>query len=177
MVEELSPNGQAALARADEGYAVFPAYGIVDGVCTCRKGSSCDSPGKHPIPRNGLKAATTDRAQIRKWWRRHPEANICIRTGNGVVVLDVDSLKSLTKLEEEHGPIPETLTVRTGGGGLHYFFRTDRSIRNSVSKIGPGIDIRGEDGYVVTSPSLHASGQRYSVGVDAPLAEYLRGPR
>ena len=169
--ETLSLLCQSALGHAEQGYQVLPVHGVRDGACLCKAGPRCRCAGKHPATLHGLRDATSDPDQIREWWRKNPEANIGIRTGGGFLVLDVDSLESLAWLEHEHGPIPETLTVRTGGGGLHYFFRTNRSIRNSVGKIGPGINIRGEDGYVVTSPSLHVSGQRYSVEVDAPLAE------
>lgn len=170
MHQQMNSLGEAALAYAAKRLAVFPAYGIAEGRCMCAKGSDCDSPGKHPIPRTGLHAATSDVTQIRRWWSQHPNANVCIRTGNGLAVLDVDRIESLAELEADHGPLPRTLTVLTGGGGAHYFFRTDRPLRNSASKVAPGIDVRGEGGYVVAPPSLHISGRSYSVQVDAPFA-------
>jgi hypothetical protein len=73
----------------------------------------------------------------------------------GVFVLDVDADKwgfgSLEALEEEHGEPPPTWTVKTGGGGLHYYFNLppDVEIRNSADKLGRGLDVRGEGGYVL----------------------------
>jgi len=69
---------------------VFPVHGIDDqGRCTCQK-AGCTTPGKHPRTRRGFKDATTDAATIRAWWRKWRSANIGIRTGGDIVVLDVD---------------------------------------------------------------------------------------
>jgi hypothetical protein len=103
--------------------------------------------------------ASTDPGQIRRWWSRWPEANIGIPTGerSGLLVLDIDDhgFTSLDALEEEHGPLPETLTVRTGGGGMHLYLKypPGSGIRNSAGKVGLGLDVRGEGGYVVAPPS------------------------
>jgi hypothetical protein len=100
------------------------------------------------------------------WW---PQANIAIATGalSGLVVLDVDSYKggadSLRALEQCYGPLPETVQQLTGGGGAHYLFAHPGShIGNSTDKVGGGIDIRGDGGYIIAPPSLHKSGTRYS---------------
>ena len=63
---------------------------------------------------------------------------------------------------DEHGDIA-TAVVETGGGGLHYWFRVPDGVevRNSAGKLGPGLDVRGDGGYVIVPPSLHASGKRY----------------
>jgi Bifunctional DNA primase/polymerase, N-terminal len=75
------------------------------------------------------------------------------------MVLDVDAddggLESLTKLEREGVPVPRTARTRTGGGGIHVYFRypSETEIRNSAGLLGPGLDVRGEGGYVVVPPS------------------------
>ena len=166
----LRPLGQAALAYGGQGYKVLPVYGVRDGVCLCKHGPRCRAPGKHPTTAHGARDATSVRDQIREWWRKNPEANIGIRPGGGFLVLDVDSLESLQALVEQHGALPETLTGGTGSGGLHYCFKTDQPIRNS-GKVGPGIDVCGDGGYVVAPPSIHSSGRRYSVELGAPVAE------
>ncbi len=39
------------------------------------------------------------------------------------------------------------------------------------SRIAPGVDVKGDGGYVLTPPSMHPSGRRYEWSVDcAPLA-------
>jgi KaiC/GvpD/RAD55 family RecA-like ATPase len=70
--------------------------------------------------------------------------------------------------------MPTTPKVQSGGGGWHYFFRHPGGIvKNSAEKIAPGLDIRGDGGYVVAAPSLHASGREYAWLIDAtaPLAD------
>jgi hypothetical protein len=144
---------------------------------------------KTPYTTNGHLDATTDRARIHAWWNRYPGANPAMPTGerSGVFVLDVDADKwgfgSLEALEEEHGKLPPTFTVKTGSGGLHHYFRlpADVEIRNSAGKLGRGVDVRGEGGYVLL-PSSTTEGT-YEVlenpGIaDAPawLVALLREP-
>jgi hypothetical protein len=70
---------------------------------------------------------------------------------------------SLQSLEADNGPLPRSLTVLTGSGGLHiYLASPDVKIRSSTSILAPHIDIRGEGGYVVAPPSRHISGNRYT---------------
>jgi hypothetical protein len=136
---------KAALAHAGRGVPVFP----------------CEPGAKRPLTRNGHWDATADRRAIERWWRRQPSANIGLPTGkkSGIVVLDVDvddgGLESLAKLEGEGAPLPKTARTRTGRGGIHVFFRYPGSteIRNSAGLLGPGLDVRGEGGYVVVPPS------------------------
>jgi hypothetical protein len=80
------------------------------------------------------------------------------------MVLDIDpdhgGDESLGNMENQFGQLPDTWTVWTGGGGCHFFFRMpDHDIRNTASKIAPGIDVRGNGGYVVAPPSLHINGK------------------
>lgn len=124
--------------------------------------------GKRPLISTWQQAATTDADQIRGWFRRWPQANIGIATGaeSGIVVLDVDPDKngfhSFEQLQQEI-ELPPTLTAKSGSGGRHYYYRHPLGgrIRNSASKLGPGLDIRGDGGFVVAPPSLHACGQKY----------------
>jgi hypothetical protein len=151
----------AALWYAGLGLPVLPLHWIDDqGRCSCNGKPGC-KPGKHPLIPNGHLGATTDPGQIRRWWSRWPEANIGIPTGerSGLLVLDVDAddhgFTGLIALQEEHGQLPETLTVRTGGGGKHIYLKYPAGceIRNSVGRLGLGLDVRGEGGYIVAPPS------------------------
>lgn len=75
---------------------------------------------------------------------------------SGLVVLDLDDLDAFaTWFAGIDAELPETLTAQTQSGGRHMYFTadTDRPIRNSASKLAPGVDVRGEGGYVVAPPS------------------------
>ncbi len=177
-VENLILSAALDLARA--GIKVFPVYGVSGSSCTCGK-PNCSSPGKHPIPSNGFKAATTEVETIKAWWADHPDANIGLPTGseNGIFVFDIDPKNggdtSLSSLESEHGPLPATLKVKTGSGGQHFYFLYPKGgARNSAGKLGSGIDVRGDGGYVVAPPSMHVAGDRYSWdGFDAMSRDAL----
>ena len=159
----------AALAYAAKGWHVFPCHTPTENGCSCTKREACTDIGKHPRTRNGLSDATTDAAQIRKWWTMWPEANVAIRTGaiSGLVVLDRDDYKggadALEELERTYSPLPETALSLTGGGGQHYVLsHPGTSIKNKVETLGAGLDIRGDGGYIIAPPSLHARGKRYA---------------
>jgi Virulence-associated protein E-like domain/Bifunctional DNA primase/polymerase, N-terminal/Primase C terminal 1 (PriCT-1) len=150
-----------ALAYAAQGWPVFPCQ------------------DKKPLPGSrGFYDATTQADQIRRWWVQWPQAQVAIRTGkqSGLVVLDVDpghgGQASLTALEAEFGPLPETRQARSGGGGQHlYFTWPGEPIRLSVGKLGAGLDIRGDGGYIIAPPSLHhTTGQAYTWENDLPIA-------
>jgi hypothetical protein len=155
----------AALEYAAHGWPVFPLYGIRAGRCTCSR-PTCDRAGKHPCTANGLNDASTDPVTIREWWRKWPDANIGAVTGerSGFVALDEDPRHggdgSLIALLDEAG-LHETVVSRTGGGGQHALFAyPGRTVRNRTA-IRQGLDFRGDGGYIVLPPSLHASGGRY----------------
>lgn len=158
---------ETALAYAQRRWRVAPLHTAKDGRCSCGD-LKCRNVAKHPRSKNGLKDATTNEEIVRRWWTEHPDSNIAIVTGagSGVVVLDVDIRHggddSLHDLIQKHGALPHTAEALTGGGGRHFFFKhPGREIRNSAGKLGSGLDIRGDGGYVVAPPSVHASGNQY----------------
>jgi putative DNA primase/helicase len=150
---------------AKRGLHVFPCHSISDGACTCGKQCGKDA-GKHPITTNGGKDATTNPETVKRFFTgNYAIANIGIATGeqSGVVVVDIDDLNALRKLENEHEPLPKTWLVETGSGGKHYYFRYDNRCHNltNATKIAGDIDIKTTGGYVIAPPSLHLSGNRY----------------
>ena len=116
----------SALAYASLGYRVLPCHSVINGICTCGGRSGC-KPGKHPIPTHGHLDATTDPDTIRRWWRDDPWANVAIASGGDLFVWDIDPRNggdaTMAALIAEHGPLPRTPTVATGGGGEQYYFR------------------------------------------------------
>ena len=65
----------------------------------------------------GFKDATTDENRVTDWWTQFPASNIGVSTGKKLVVLDVDPRHggddSLRSLEQQYGPLPETLRTMT----------------------------------------------------------------
>lgn len=104
---------------------------------------------------------------IGRWWRQWPSANIGIRTGrdSGLVVVDIDpghgGTDAIVDLERAHGPLGGW-RIRTGSGGEHrWFAHPGATVRNSAGRLGDGIDVRGDGGYVIAPPSTHISGGDY----------------
>lgn len=134
---------------------------------------------KAPLVSDWPNAASTDPESIRAWWKKWPGASIGCPMGalRGAWVLDIDlpdGPASLAALEAEHGALPATVEQRTGGGGRQLFFKwvEGREVRNSASKLAPGLDVRGEGGYCILPPSGHPSGGTYAwTSNGAPLAE------
>lgn len=144
-----------ALDYAKRGFAVFPL-----------------KQDKTPYISNGFQKATTDEMQIETWWKRWPQANIGIATGQmsgGLCVIDLDvdeekgknGLKAMRDWEQKYGSVmkPSCMAI-TGRGGLHYFFKTTEHVKCRINLL-PGVDIRGDGGYIMAPPSLHPNGTRY----------------
>lgn len=164
---------QAALIYAARGWRVIALHTPdANGRCSCGS-SQCAGPGKHPrydqhlLP-DGLTSATVNPEKIRAWWSKWPSANVGIVTGreSGIVAVDVDpdhgGADSWRDIEDQYGAFPDTPESLTGGGGRHLILaHPGVELRNSASKLGAGLDIRGDGGYIVAPPSLHASGRVY----------------
>jgi hypothetical protein len=164
-----APNGQlsSALYLSSLGWAVFPIHNPIPGGCSCRS-TQCSRIGKHPRTTHGHMDATTAPQQIREWWAQWPNANIGVATGAGskLVVIDVDPRhgggETLAELERQRGPLPATVESLTGGGGRHLLFRHPGGlIKSGTNVLGPGIDVRGDGGYIVVPQSTHESGKNY----------------
>lgn len=181
--DELSTR-EAIAGYLTAGWAVAPLHAVTAELrCTCGR-ADCSSPGKHPIARlapNGFKDAARDEVTIRRWLNAAPWMNVMLPTGReqGFVVVDLDpahgGMDAMGRLEDRHGHLPETLIAYTGGAGVHLYFQAPASpLRNSAGRIGPGIDVRADGGYVVAPPSRHASGGVYHW--DDPAAPLLPMP-
>lgn len=136
--------GDAALAYARAGVAVFP----------------CAPDAKRPLTPHGLLDATTDGDQIAEWWRRWPEANVGLPTGEMADVVDVDhrptgsGFVALERAQAAGQVNGWAAIVRTPSRGVHLYYPTqpNRSQR-SWAEGSVHVDFRGTGGYVLVPPS------------------------
>lgn len=150
---EPNPARTAALDYLGRGWAVLPLRPAE----------------KRPLVRwEDYQDRAPNEAEVKGWFAAWPAANVGIVTGavSGLVVLDIDPKhggdESLAALERRHGPLPETLVARTGGGGQHRYFAHPGGVVRNRAGLAQGIDVRGDGGYVVAPPSRHPSGGVYA---------------
>lgn len=135
-----------------------------------------DKRGKAPLIDAGFKGATTNEATIRRWWSQWPNANIGVACGaSGLVVVDVDGAAGWHQIRFGDYDLPDTLTQITGKPeGKHLLYQAgNHGIRNNTGIFGsPGVDVRGDGGYIIVAPSRHYSGNYYEFeDPDMPLAD------
>jgi hypothetical protein len=150
-----------ALAIAATGLPVFP----------------CGT-DKAPVCAGGFKVATCDPGRIRSLFAHSAAVMIGMPTGaaSGVIVVDIDPRHDGNDwLEAHRAELPATRIHGTMSGGVHLLFNDGGlEIRNSAGKavngrkqgIAPGVDVRGNGGYVVIPPS-----PGYTMADEAPIAD------
>jgi hypothetical protein len=153
----------AALRYAERGWRIVPVK----------------PRAKRPLLEAWPTAATTDAAQIREWWRRTPNANIGIATGeqSNLTVIDPDArdgkpgVVNLTRLAAAHGGLPPTLCAKTGSGGLHLYFRYSERLKEGANRLAEAVDVKSTGGFVVAPPSANDRGPYVWEDEDAPILE------
>jgi hypothetical protein len=132
---------QAALYLAEEyGVPVFPC-----------------GPNKQPCTEHGFKDASTNIEAIDHMWEGHPDALVAVPTGtpSRYLVIDVDP-EGMGWYRQHLEEFKCGRTHHTRRGGVHLLYRYPAEgleIRNSAGKLAPGIDVRGEGGYVIWWPA------------------------
>lgn len=167
-VDRSTPNCNRVLRLAARGWRLFPVK----------------SRDKQPLIRDWPHQATCDDLRLSDWLKEFPGCNWGLACGpdSKVFVLDVDGTpghQRLEELERQGCQLPQTLRTRTGRpAGQHYFFQWPSNgtvLKNSAGKLGTGLDVRGDGGYIVIPPSIHPSGSAYAfIDEDIPIAP---GPR
>lgn len=133
----------------DLGFGVFP----------CRTKTIDDKHKvKSPLVPHGKDDASTDKHRIAEWASEFPGCAWGARPPPHIAALDIDTKKAdgyatLTKLESEHGALPETLTNRTPSAGQHRVF-TVESVYLNRAGVRPGLDVRTNSGYILVPPSV-----------------------
>lgn len=100
----------------------------------------------------GYRMRPASEFEIKEWFRRYPDTNIGILTGqasDGLVVIDFD---------KNPPAIPfQTPMVRTSRG-LHLYLKTSKPVDSFDFPLG---EVQAEGKYVAAPPSVHPSGKRY----------------
>lgn len=117
---------------------------------------------------------------VKTWWQKHSDANVGILTGaiSGIVVLDVDGEKGQKSLAQVAKGLPPTPISNTGKGSHYIYAHPGFEVKNFAGKL-PGLDFRGDGGYIVAPPSIHPSGRQYEWVISpedvelAPVPEWL----
>lgn len=159
-----------ALDYGAAGYEVLPLRGKAPAIKKAHPdGDPLQGKCKGECGRDGhgVLDATTDPASITAWFTRYPWANIGGRVPAALMVLDVDPRHgghdSLAELVAQHGPLPDTRISYSGrGDGGRHFWLVHPGGKPSSKRLGPGLDVKTNAGYVVLPPSIHPdSGQPY----------------
>lgn len=147
---------QAALTYYSLGWSIVP--------CPLRE--------KHPAtPWKEYQKTRAQEKDIYKWFKK--PSNLALITGalSRVIVLDVDGEPGRASIQGKE--LPPTPCVRTGSGGLHYYFRHPGFETGNWAGKLPGVDFRGDGGLVILPPSIHPNGNAYEWLIqphDVPLA-------
>jgi hypothetical protein len=144
------PPGAAALQYAERGYAVLPLD------------PGTKKPHRMLGREGGVHHATADVADVARWWGKHPDANIGVATGSEshLIVVDLD-IKTADGPEifwrflvDHQHPVSWAASAQTPSGGWHVWLRTPAGMPTRERRsILPGVDIKGNGGYVVAAPS------------------------
>lgn len=128
---------------------------------------------KTPATSHGFKDATRNTATIRQWWQTWPNANLAYPTGIRFDVIDVDGpegMASLTDLRTS-GLLPDVIATAHTPRGLHLYILPTGD--GNTTALMPGIDYRGDGGYVLAPPS-HFGGEPAKAKAAAKPAGYYR---
>lgn len=116
-------------------------------------------------------AGTTETARLTAMWERLPKSLVGLRTGapSGLIVLDFDQHSAdkdgLATLREyqSRDAFPHTVTARSGGGGYHLFFQHPGkpTPNDNNGKLGPGLDVKADGGFVILPPSAKRDRPEY----------------
>lgn len=152
----MSSLADAAASLAARGIPVFPCLA-----------------NKAPATERGFYAASTDPAEVRRMFASPAAAMIGMPTGvpTGLYVVDIDvknGARGGEWLDANSHRLPSTRTHKTQSGGLHLLFTLPAGVklRNSNSKLAPGVDTRGEGGFVIVPGS-----PQYAIADDCEPAE------
>lgn len=144
---------EAALKYLELGFSVIP---LAPKAKVPQKGFSV-------MPYRDIRA---DREQIIRWWTETPDANVAIITGkiSDLFVVDFDTHDEAFNETTALQYFPDSIitpTVKTPKGGKHLYFKDPGPNVTIGTRTLPGIDHRGNGGYIVAPPSTNGNGKTY----------------
>lgn len=124
---------------------------------------------KRPIIKNWSKIQSNDETLDK--FKDTSNIGIIMGATSNLVCIDVDvknadGIATLEKLEEQLGELPQTVMSETPSGGIHYYFKYVKGIRNRKN-VGEGIDIQADGTQTVEAPSQ--IGGTYYEWVNSPF--------
>jgi Bifunctional DNA primase/polymerase, N-terminal/AAA domain len=168
----------AALFYARDGMKIFPCRYV-----KVEKGKLLPEENWKQPPLDGWPdGATADVEQIKKWWKRWPDALIGHRPGDsGCVVFDVDvkhGSPGKANWDAFGFDLDDCARVaRTRTGGWHYTYQRGDVGPVSNKDLCPGVNVRCDNGYVILpSPENGYHWEQWGVVEPMPpkLADLLR---
>lgn len=109
---------------------------------------------------------------------RHVNIGIVTGAVSKLVVVDIDDPSQYASFLAQY---PTSRIAKTPNGYHLYYFYNGTDLKNSVKKLGEGVDIRGQHGYVVAPPSVMQGGgsytwvdQRTPAAIPSHLADRIR---
>lgn len=111
--------------------------------------------------------------EVKSWYKQWPWAGVGVVCGriSGLIVLDIDPRhqgdETLLQWTEKGWRLPPCPTVKTGGGGCHFYLAHPGGEIPTIPALAPGIDLKAEGSYVIAPPSIHPSGNEYTWYPDA----------
>ena len=144
----MQTNLHAALDYAGRGYSVIPI-----------------GPNKRPLIKwTEFQSRIASKEEITRYWTRYPLANVGIVTGpiSGILVVDCDDADAYRRVQEL---LPDSLIIpvaKTPRGWHLYFIYPAGSKITTGAGIMPGVDFRGEGGYIIAPPSVNGDGKAYA---------------
>lgn len=158
-----------------QGFSLIPLLGKIPDASVLPK--EPDEKGELKATWKPYQSRKPTPEELQKWFGNGVKRNIGIVTGSisGIAVVDLDTPEAVQIAKDLE--LQDTPVVKTGKG-YHLYYQYRAGIRNFQKRDDlPGIDLRGDGGYVVAPPSIHTSGAQYA-WVDGkklgriPLAEF-----
>ncbi|SDL57724.1 bifunctional DNA primase/polymerase [Nonomuraea jiangxiensis] len=164
----------SVLEYAALGWPVVPgAYPLREGrrACSCDR-LGCPDPGAHPLSPAWHMQATTDPAQLTRWWQAEPEANVILPTGRVFDVFDVPLAAGLSALTRIDADGAQPGPVAANGDRVLFYVATRGNPEDedewwschldcdpATIDDTPGLRWHCRDSYVLAPPSTLPTGQ------------------